>query len=308
MRTVIKSASVSAADSRVRRGMLLMALGVSVIATMDLTVKLISERIGVIQIAWSRYLIQTLIMVALVTPALFWARCRRSSAPGLHIFRALMLLVGSVSFIGAVKHLPLAEANAIAFLAPLFMVLLAVPILREKVGIRSAAAIVVGFAGVAVILRPTGEIFGWAVILPLIMAVCSAGFHVTTPLVARRDDPKVSLYYLGLLAVVGTSILLPWNWTTPSTVEVVGLVAIGGMSAIGHLLMLRALDLSPVSSVAPLFYLHLIWALLYGSVFFNELPDWVSAGGVVLVVVSGILVYQQRGNGRKITNDNGGTS
>lgn len=292
-------APASASAHRFRRGLLLMALGVSAIATMDLVIKLLTERIGVIQIAWSRFVVQTLILALLVTPAVFWARCRGSAARWLHLARALMLLVGSVSFIGAVKYLPLAEANAIAFLAPAFMVLLAVPILREKVGPRSAAAIVVGFAGVAVILRPGGEIFGWAAILPLVMAVCSAGFHVTTPLVARRDDPRVSLYYLGLLAVVATSVALPWNWTPPSAGEAVGLLAVGGLSAVGHLLMVRALDLSPVAIVAPLFYLHLLWALLYGHLFFDEVPDWVTAGGVALVAASGLLVYQKRGNGRE---------
>jgi drug/metabolite transporter (DMT)-like permease len=283
-----------AGGRRFRRGMLLMLLGVSVIATMDLVVKILSARIGIIQIAWSRYLVQTLVLAALVTPSVFWARCHRSPAVMLHLARALLLLVGSVSFIGAVKYLPLAEANAIAFLAPAFMALLAVPILQERIGARTAASIAIGFGGVAVILRPSGEIFGWAALLPLVMAICSAGFHVTTPLVARRDDPKVSLYYLGLLAVLATSLALPWSWTTPSAVEAVGLVAIGGLSAVGHLMMVRALDLAPVSSVAPLFYLHLLWALVYGQVFFGDVLDWVTAIGVALVAASGLLVYQRR--------------
>lgn len=299
MRSAGEPAPANRGGRRFRRGMLFMALGVSAIATMDLVVKLLSEHLGVIQIAWSRYVVQTLVLAALVTPAVFWARCYRSPAPVLHLARALMLLVGSVSFIGAVKYLPLAEANAIAFLAPAFMALLAVPILQEKVGTRTAAAIAVGFVGVAVILRPSGEIFGWAAVLPLVMAVCSAGFHVTTPLVARHDDPKVSLYYLGLLAVLATSVAIPWSWTTPTAAEAAGLVAVGGLSAGGHLIMVRALELAPVSSVAPLFYLHLLWALVYGQIFFDEVPDWLTASGVALVAASGLLVYQQRDSSRQ---------
>jgi drug/metabolite transporter (DMT)-like permease len=122
--------------------------------------------------------------------------------------------------------------------------------------------------------------------------------ETSTPIVARNDDPKVSLYFLGLIAVSATSIALPWAWTIPTLFDTVGLVALGTLSAAGQRMMVRALDCAPVSSIVPLFYLHFLWALLYGKMFFDEMPDWVSVGGVTLVVVSVLLVYWQQASGR----------
>lgn len=274
-----------------RRGVLLMIAGVSLIATMDLVVKLASTNLGVIQIAWGRYTIQLAVLLVVALPAGVHA-CMRSAIPRVHLFRALVLLGGNLAFMAALRYLPLAEANVIGFVSPLILTALAYPVLGEPVGLRRALAVVAGFVGVLVVMRPGSDVFGWAALLPLAMALCAATYHVMTPVVRRVEDPAISLYFLSVIAVVMTSALVPWSWIPPSPVEWGFLVSVGLLSAGGHVLMIRALESTPASTLAPFFYCHLVWALIYGHVFFGEFPDHATIAGACLVVASGLYVYR----------------
>ena len=274
-----------------QRGVLLMIAGVSLIATMDLVVKLASENLSLVQFPWGRFTVQMIVLLALAFPAGILA-CVRSTIRRIHLFRALVLLGGNLAFMAALRYLPLAEANVIGFLSPLILTALAYPVLGEPVGVRRALAVVAGFAGVLIVIRPGSDIFGWAALLPLAMALCAATYHVMTPVVRRVEDPAISLYFLSIIAVVTTSALVPWSWTPPQLVEWAFLVSIGLLSAGGHVLMIRALESTPASTLAPFFYCHLIWALIFGHFFFGEFPDLATMAGAALVVASGLYVYR----------------
>lgn len=274
-----------------RRGVLLMIAGVSLIATMDLFVKLSSANLGFIQIAWGRYTIQLAVLLVVSLPAGIHA-CTRSKIPRIHLFRAMVLLGGNLAFMAALRYLPLAEANVIGFLAPLILTALAYPVLGEPVGLRRALAVLAGFAGVLIVMRPGSGVFSWTALLPLAMAICAATYHVMTPIVRRVEDPAISLYFLSAIAVVMTTVSLPWWWAPPTPIEWAFLVAVGLLSAGGHVLMIRALESTPASTLAPFFYCHLIWALIFGHFFFDEFPDLATLAGAGLVVASGLYVYR----------------
>lgn len=274
-----------------RRGVLLMITGVSLIATMDLLVKLASANLSFVQIAWGRYTIQLAVLLVVALPAGVHA-CLRSTIPHVHLFRALVLLGGNLAFMAALRYLPLAEANVIGFLAPLILTALAYPVLGESVGLRRALAVIAGFVGVLIVIRPGSDVFGWAALLPLSMAICAATYHIMTPVVRRIEDPAISLYFLSVIAVVTTTALLPWWWAPPSPTEWGFLVAVGLLSAGGHVLMIRALESTATATIAPFFYCHLIWALIFGHIFFDEFPDLATLAGAGLVVASGLYVYR----------------
>jgi drug/metabolite transporter (DMT)-like permease len=212
--------------------------------------------------------------------------------PGIHVMRALLLLTANVSFMAAVAYLQLTEANVIGFMAPLLLTALTYPVLGETVGSRRWAAVVVGFAGVIIVIRPTSSVFQWAALLPLLMAACSALYHVTTPVIRRTEDPTISLYYLGLIGAVGFSVAVPWAWVPPTSLGWLMLACVGLLGTAGHFLMVRAFEIASPSTLAPLFYGHLLWALIYGWCFFGDLPDLFTIIGGALVIASGLYVYR----------------
>ena len=270
-----------------------MTAGVSLIATMDLLVKFVSPDISIAQIAWGRFSVQLVILLALAWPTGPLAFLR-AKLRGMHLLRAVILLTGNLAFIAALRYMPLVQANLIGFLSPLLLTALAYPVLGEPVGPRRAVAVAVGFAGVLVVLRPGGELFGWEALLPLTMAVCAASYHIMTPIVRRVEDPAISLYYLSIIAVVATTAMMPWTWTPMTGMQWALLGAIGMLSVGGHILMIRGLESAPASTLAPYFYCHLVWALIYDAVFFGVLPGGATLLGAALVVGSGLYVYRVR--------------
>jgi drug/metabolite transporter (DMT)-like permease len=277
--------------SRRRRSVLLMTLAITLLATMDLVVKLASAEFSTVQIAWGRYLAQSLGLLAFGGIAGVTA-CLHSRIPGSHLFRAGLLLAANLLFMAALRYLPLAEANVIGFASPLLLTALAYPVLRERVGLRRWLAVIVGFAGVLAVVRPSPALFHWAALLPLAMAFCAATYHVMTPLIRRTEDPAISVHYLGWVGVLATSAVVPWFWTPPSLLGWLSLAVIGGFGTVGQILMIRAFELTPSSVLAPFFYLHLVFALIYGFSVFDDVPSFATIVGAVLVVASGVYVYR----------------
>lgn len=274
-----------------RRGLLLMAAAITVLSVMDLLVKLASASLSTPQIAWGRYVAQTLSMLAL-TGSVGLLACVRTKMPAIHAGRALLLLVGNISFMLALRYLPLTEANVIGFATPLLLTALTYPILKEPVGPGRWAAVFLGFAGVIVVMQPGSSLFQWAALLPLLMAVAAAFYHVSTPIVRRREDPAISIYFLGVIGAVGTTFFLPWFWTPPSALGWLMMMTIGLLGTIGHLLMIKAFALAPTATLAPFFYLYLVWALIFGFAFFGDVPAPATLIGAALVVASGVYVYR----------------
>jgi drug/metabolite transporter (DMT)-like permease len=274
-----------------RRGVLLMIAAVTLVATMDLVVKTLSREMPIAQIAWGRYVVQA---VALFAFAAHWGMLvkLRSQMPGVHVVRALLLLTANVAFMAAVAYLQLTEANVIGFMAPLLLTALTYPVLGEAVGTKRWIAVLTGFAGVLIVMRPTSSVFQWAALLPLLMAACSALYHVTTPVIRRTEDPAISLYYLGLIGAIGFTLVLPWVWVAPSPAGWLMLGCVGLLGTAGHFLMVRAFEAASPSTLAPLFYGHLLWALVYGWFFFGDLPDLFTIVGGALVIASGLYVYR----------------
>jgi drug/metabolite transporter (DMT)-like permease len=194
----------------------------------------------------------------------------------------------------ALRYLPLAEANVIAFASPLLLTTLSYPVLGEQVGLNRWFAVVAGFVGVLIVLQPGTAMFQWAALLPLLMAMNAAVYHVLTPLVARVEDPAISIYILSIVGAIGMSLAAPWYWTTPGPLGWAMLLLIGAAGAFGHILIIRAFAHAPAALLAPFFYVHLIWAVVYGWFVFDDVPTTATIVGGSLIIASGIYVYRSK--------------
>ncbi|MFT5220174.1 MAG: drug/metabolite transporter (DMT)-like permease [Planctomycetota bacterium] len=209
---------------------------------------------------------------------------------GLHLCRGLLYVVGSFSFVFALKFLPLAEVVAIAFAGPLFMTLLARFMLKEVVGWHRIAAVVTGFVGVIIIIRPGGSAMHWAVLLPLIVALSDAFRDVITrKMTAAESSTRIVLSTAVILALAAGSTSVG-GWPSVAQSDYVWFLLSGICFVAGHFFLIEAFRNAPVTVVAPFKYAQLIWSILAGLIFWNELPDGIVFVGIAVIACSGVYI------------------
>ena len=281
-------------QSQRTRGLLLLLVGTALISVMDALVKLMSTSLGTLQITWGRYATQAILLFLVIAPrqSIHRLRTRKLS---LHLFRVALLLASTVLFFGALRTMSLAEANAIAFTTPLMITVLSGVILGEVVGARRWIAVVTGFAGVLLVVQPGSGIMGWAALLPLIAAVSSALYHVTTRLLARTEDPANTLYFVALVGGLGLSMVVPFFWAPLTGPLLLGLIAVGALGTVGHFFVNRAFQTVPAATLSPFLYVYLLWATALGWLIFGDVPGPATLLGAAIILGSGLYVYRQRG-------------
>ena len=225
------------------------------------------------------------------------AALRVRNVPGQAV-RAAAMICSSFLFIGGLSLLPLADAIALSFAGPLFLTALATPMLGERVGWRRWSAVLIGFAGVLVMLRPTGEALYWAALLPLGAALAGAFRDVFTRRIAVTET-TISILAVGTAAVALAGLsTAPFGWQ-PVAARDVGLFALAGFLLGGaHYLMIESFRFAEVALVAPFKYASMLWATLFGFLVWGHLPEsWVLAGSA-LVIGSGLYILHRETRGR----------
>ena len=283
-----------AASSARLRGIMLLLAGTATIAIMDALVKLMSASYGTLQLVWGRYVTQAILLFVVIAPRRSQRHLCTRHLP-LHLFRVCALLSANVIFFAALRSMSLADANAIFFSSPLLITLFAAVMLRETVGIRRWIAVATGFAGVMLVMQPGLGTLRWTTLLPFVAAICSALYHITTPIMARHEDPANTLYFLALLAGIGLSFAVPFYWTPLTGPGALALLAIGTLGTIGHFLLIRAFQSTPAATLSPFLYVYLIWATLLGWLVFGDLPAVSTIVGALVIFGSGLYVYRQSG-------------
>jgi drug/metabolite transporter (DMT)-like permease len=261
---------------------------------MDAVVKLMSTSLGTLQIAWGRYATQAILLFLVIAPRQSVQRLRTRKL-GLHLLRVALILASTVLFFGALRTMSLAEANAIAFTTPLMITVLSGVILGEVVGARRWIAVAAGFAGVLLVVQPGSGVMGWAALLPLIAAVSSALYHVTTRLLARTEDPANTLYFVALVGGLGLSAVVPFFWAPLTAPLLVGIVVVGTLGTVGHFFLIRAFQIVPASTLSPFLYVYLLWATVLGWLLFGDVPGLMTLLGAAIILFSGLYVYRQPG-------------
>jgi len=245
-------------------------------------------------LVWLRYVLQTLVMMAIFLPRM-GLRLVRTSSLTLQLVRGLMLVVSSVVFVVALLHMQIAEVASIVFLAPIFVALAGGPLLGERVGARTWFALAGGFIGVLLIIRPGGDAFTWWALLPLGCACLFAGYQILTRKLAGRDDPITTLFFPGLIACFVVPPIFPGAFDVPTVpLHAAMLAAIGILGAVGHFVLIRAHALAPATLLAPFGYTQLLVVLTLGWVVFGQIPDGVALVGIALIAGSGLALIAAR--------------
>lgn len=276
---------------------LLMCSAVTLFACLDSTAKYLGSRLGVptSEIMWVRFVGQAVLMVFILgpraVPGLF-----KTQRLGLQLTRSVLMAATTAFNFLAVQYLRLDQTTSIAFLAPLVVAALAGPFLGEYVGWRRALAIVTGFAGVLIVIRPGFAEFHPAFIASLVSMLAYALFMLVTRKLSDVDPPLVTLFYsLPAGIVAGAVLAIPvWVWPT-NTFECLLLAATGAIGGTGHYLLIHAYRLAPASSISPFLYFQLMGMIALERIVFGESPDLLSLIGSGVVIASGIyLIHRER--------------
>ena len=240
-------------------------------------------------IVWARYAVPLVVLLAVFLPQR-GRRMLRTAFPLLQLIRGVLLTAGTVFIVFAYRVMPIAEAQAISFIHPVLLTLLAVIFLGEKVSRLGWAAVLLGFSGVLVIVRPGGGLFTAEALLPLGLALSFSSYQIFTRLVARREDSINSLYCVLLVGSVVMSLALPFAWIAPTAKGLLFFALIGITSGAGHFLTIKALEYAPASLLAPFAYIQLLWVSILGMAVFGDFPDSITLLGMAIVVAGGLLV------------------
>ena len=292
--TVETGLDTAATDHLHRRGVLLILAAVFCFAIMDATAKYLNRHYPAPGLVWARYLVHLIMMLVL-----FGRRMGldlvRSANPGWQMVRGVLLMTSTLCAFLALKYLPLAETCAIGFVSPLLVTILSSTLLKEEVSRERWAAVATGFFGVLIIVRPGGGLLTAASMLPLGAACCFSTYQIITRKIAHADSPYVTLFYVALVGSVLMTFALPFAWKTPTPGDAVLVVATGLLGGSAHFFMIRALTHAPAALLAPFVYSQLLWATIFGLLFFGEFPDGWSVIGMMFIVGSGLYVaYGQK--------------
>lgn len=290
----LKRSESIAANGTPTLGLSLMLLAFFCFAVMDTSAKwLVVAAIPSLQVAFVRYFVHFIWVVLIYFPR-NGLSITRSSVPHLQILRAVLLLCSTSFNFTALKYLPLTTTVAIFFVAPMMVCLLSIPILKEKVGIKRFAAIVVGFVGVLIIVAPWGDEFDYHIFLAIAAMVGASGYFVVTRLVAGRDTNSVAQFYCAgipslLLAPIVWSI---WQW--PATNLDWGLlILIGSFGMLGHSVLTFAHRFAEASVLAPTVYSQIIYITLFSWLFFDSVPTLSTVIGIAIIVASGVYIWNR---------------
>ncbi|MGY8996825.1 MAG: DMT family transporter [Alphaproteobacteria bacterium] len=270
----------------------LMVLAMCLMASMDATSKWLVEEISIPQILLVRFGIFLIVALALAGRRGF-ARTIRSQRPGLQIIRSIVMLAEITVFIWAFSLLPLADVHAIAAISPLMATALAVPLLREKVGWHRWSAVVIGFIGVLIIVRPGSGVIGWAALVPLLAAFLWALLQVLIRKVGLEDSVETTALYSAVIAVVVMALFAPFTWQAPTGEQWAILVLTGVLGSAGLLVLFKALQLGAASALQPFSYSMVLWAIVLGFLIWGHFPDAWTLTGVAIVVAGGLYAFSR---------------
>lgn len=270
-------------------GIVMMCAGIACLSVNDAIAKFLIETYSPLQILFLRNIIALPFAIA-ITVRMSGVSALRSSRPAPHLLRGFLWVVATIMFFTSFAHLDLAEATALIFVAPLFITAISALFLKEQVGWRRWLAVIAGFVGVLVVIRPGSAAFQLVSLLP----VATAFIYALLMLGARLVDPDESAWTM-LLYMTGASALLsalvvPFVWTPVQVEDMWFFAGIALFGTAGMALMTQAFRVAPAVIVAPFDYTGMIWATALGWLFWNEIPDTAAFLGAAIIIASGIFI------------------
>ena len=257
---------------------------------MDTIAKYLSSDLSFFQITWARYFFTVFFtlpfMVFFFRKNLTW-----SSQPKLQIFRGLTLFFANILFFYSISIISMAKALTLAFIAPLITTALSPIFLFEKVGIRRWSAVIVGFIGSLVVIRPGFIDFNLASIAALGTGLFYGIYLAITRKLHTSDSPLLTLLFTGVVGLIIATFFVPIVWIPPTFNEWSLLALMGIFACLGHLFLILSLKYADASKLAPFSYFEIVTNVILGYHFFGDFPDYWTWTGLSIIVLSGIYIY-----------------
>ena len=274
-------------------GIVLMGVGIACLSANDAIAKILVADYSPLQILFLRNVI-ALPFAILLTVKMGGLGALRSHRPAAHVLRGVLWITATVLFFTSFIHLELAEATALIFVAPLFITAMSAAFLKEHVGWRRWLAVLAGFIGALVAIRPGTAAFQPVSLLPLSAAFIYALLMLGARWVDARESVWTMLLYLCGTAAILSALVVPLVWQ-PVRLGDLWLFAAIALFGTAGMMMTQAFRLAPATVVAPLDYTALIWATAFGWLIWNEVPDGATLLGAALIIASGLyIIWRER--------------
>ncbi len=294
-------------SANIARGIAAFCFSALLFSAMYAVVKHLGHRFPTIQVQFFRGLIALILMMPIF--AIQGFDLMRTRRPWGHASRSLAGIASMFCTFMAFAHLPLADVTALLFAMPLFVTALSMPLLGEPVGWRRWLAVIVGFVGVLVILQPvaiTGGDIHWLYLLPLLAAFLYSLATIALRQLGATERTMTTVFYFTLSVTVVTGLLLPFNWRTPVGTEWLWLIAVGVLGGVAQIFLVMSYRFAPAAIAAPFEYTALVWTILFGIVFWQEMPTATMLAGAGVVIGAGLFILyretrRQRQNVREAT-------
>jgi drug/metabolite transporter (DMT)-like permease len=273
------------------KGILLGLLSYAVFSCADALVKSLGGRLPIFEMGFFITLFALFAVPFVRRPSERWRDMFRMHRPGLVLLRSVAGTVAGIFGVFAFTTLPLAEVYALIFLAPVFVTLLSIPFLGERIGWRRSLAVFAGFAGVLLVVRPGFRELSLGHLAAIGIALSGA----ITVIVLRALGPterRITLMgTVMIMALVANFFLMLFDFRTPSPLDLVKCAAAGLLAGFGHVLIMAALRAAPANRIAPGQYSQIVWAMILGAMFFDEFPDSTALAGIALVTFAGLFTF-----------------
>ena len=273
-------------------GILLMFAGFFMFSAADAQAKFLTQTLHPAQIVWARYL--GLAAGAVILVAYNGSGILRTNRPVMQLLRGAVGVLSAMCFVFAVAYVPLADAVAIAFVAPFMVTIMGAAILKEPVGIRRWSAVMIGFCGALVVIRPGMGVVHPAAALVLLAAALFAVRQIISRWLSDSDRTATTVVYTAIAGGGLTTLALGFVWETPTTsIEIGLLVGIAVCAALGETLVIKALEVAQAVILAPLQYTMLLWGIVYGYLLFSDLPDRWTLVGAAIIMATGLYTLNR---------------
>ena len=263
-----------------------------VLPIMDGFAKFLSSDLPILQITWARYFFT----VFFILPIMFFFFKKKlvwTDKPKLQFIRGLILLSANVCFFYSISVISLPKALTLAFVAPLIVTAFSPVFLGEKVGFRRWSAVVIGFIGSLIVIRPGFVEINFASLAALGTGVMYGFYLIITRKLSTSDNPLLTLLFTGVVGTFIISIFMPFVWVSPTFSQWSMMISLGIFASIGHLLLILSLKYADASKLAPLSYFEIITNIIIGYYFFNDFPDNLTFLGLFIIVLSGIYISRR---------------
>ena len=259
---------------------------------MDGFAKYLSADLPVLQITWARYFFT----VAFILPIMFFFFRKNlvwTDKPKLQLIRGLILLTANVCFFYSISIISLAKALTLAFIAPLIVTAFSPIFLGEKVGFRRWSAVIIGFIGSMVVIRPGFVEINLASLAALGTGVMYGFYLIITRKLSSSDNPLLTLLLTGVIGAIIISFVMPFVWIKPTLNQWSMMAAIGIFACVGHLFIILSLKYADASKLAPFSYFEIVTNIIIGYYFFSDFPDKWTFLGLFIIILSGIYISRR---------------